>query len=105
MISHISDPSFATDYETWKSEMEKCETGLRQFVKEELHNFGTNIISALLFLDRLGRLKLECFHLDRRYFDLALVFVDELKSLKDTLVLDVYSQNIRVNIFSVTDSI
>ena len=81
---HFSDMSFATHYDVWRDEIEKAEAGLRIFVKEELPNFGSNIASALLFLNRLDCLKLNCFHLERRYFDLGLLFVEELKALKDS---------------------
>lgn len=83
-ICTCSDRTFATHFETWREEMEKAETGLRLFVKQEIADLGLNIAPALLFLSRLDRLHLSCFHVERRYFDLAQIFVNELKSLKDS---------------------
>lgn len=79
--------TFSTYYKAWQQDIERAETGLRQFVKEEIKNFGSNVASTLLFLNRLDHLKLDCLCLDRRYFDVSQMFVDELKSLKDTCVI------------------
>lgn len=81
---NCSVTSFAVHYETWRKEIENAEFGLQQYVKDEINNFGRNIASAMLLLKRLDHLKLDCFCLQRRYFGLGQIFIEEIQSLKDT---------------------
>lgn len=63
--------------------MAKSENDLQHFVKSEIKDLGSNVTGALLFLKRLDRLNLKCFHLERRYLDIGIVFSEELQLLKD----------------------
>lgn len=75
---------FKSHYDKWSSQMESAELELKEFAQTEVKNCGTNVAAALLFLNRLDCINLKCFHLEQRYFEVGIAFLEELKSLKDT---------------------
>lgn len=77
---------FERDYQTWREQMDKNESQMREHVMEQIQNFQGNLLTAVLLVKRYEQLNFECLALDRRYFEIAIKFGREIQSLKDTYV-------------------
>lgn len=75
---------FDRDYNLWSAQIAKHESQMRQHVKEQIQNFQGNLLTALLLVKRYEQLHFKCLALDRRYYEIAVKFGEEIQSLKDT---------------------
>lgn len=64
--------------------MKKLENEMHKFVKDHINEFPSKHLIALNHLRRFEGLNFDCLSVEHRYVDIAVSFINEINSLKDS---------------------